>query len=99
ELSVHVCGEDLRVGRLQLEDDLVRASRLDGDDLVAGAGQADPVHELVLASGQEAVDDVGRGELLAVRPLRIPGEVHRELLVAVAPLPASGEPRNGLEAT
>ena len=99
EQPVHRGCDELRVGRLQLDDDLVGASRLDGDDLVAGSGQADPVHELVLASGQEAVDDVGRGELLAVRPFHASSEVQREGLVAVAPFPASGEPRYGLEAT
>ena len=37
--------------------------------LLSAPDEADPVHRLVLAAGGEAVDDVGRREPLAVRPL------------------------------
>ena len=61
--------------------------------------EADDVHRLVLLAGGEAVDHVGSGQRLAVRPLRRPCDLERQRLVAVAPLPALREPRIDVAAT
>ena len=60
---------------------------------LAGAGQADAVHDLVLPSGGQAVDDVGRRQRLPVRPPRVVDEVQAQRAVAVRPRVAACEPR------
>ena len=44
--------DELRVGRLQVDHDGVRALRLDRGDVRLGAGDAEDVHHLVLAAGE-----------------------------------------------
>ena len=63
------------------------------DDVRVGRREPDHVHRLVLLAGGQAVDDVGRRERLAVRPLDAVLQVEREGLVPVRPLPALREPR------
>ena len=96
--EVEIRSDELRVDRLEVDDDLVRAGGLDRLDVRVGSHEADQVHRLVLLAGREAVGDVGGGERLAVAPLRVLDEVERERLVAVAPLPALREPRIGVAA-
>src|SRR5581483_4620922 len=97
ELAVQDRGDELRVRRLQRDRHVVGTVGADGLDVVTGAGQADAIHDRALMAGGEAVDDVERGQRLAVRPLDALLEMERERLVAVAPGPGLREPRNGLE--
>ena len=90
--------DELRVRALQGDGDAVLALGPDRGDVVAGAGDTDPVHRLVLPAGQKAVDHVGRCQRRPVRPLRVPREGEGERLVAVRPLPTAGEPRLCLDA-
>ena len=75
------------------------AHLLDRDDVRPLAIQADDVHALVLLAGREAVDDIGGGQRLAVRPLDVRLDLQRQHLVAVAPLPALGQPGVDLAST
>ena len=99
ELLVQDGGDELRVDRLQLDDDRVAAGRPDGLDVRVGRCDPDQVHRLVLVAGGEAVDDVERGQRLAVRPRRVLDDVERQGLVPVAPLPGPREPRIRMAAT
>ena len=92
EDGVQVDGHELRVLGLQRDDDLVGALLLDRGDVRPLAVGADHVHRLVLLAGREAVDDVGRGQRLAVRPLDARAQVQRDLLAVLAPGIALREP-------
>jgi len=59
----------------------------DRENVVVRPGETDEVHRLVLLTRDEAVDDVGGRERLAVRPLDAVLEVEGEGLVPVRPLP------------
>ncbi len=86
-------------GVLSADRDAARTDALDRHDVRAGAGEADDVHRLVLLAGGQAVDHVGSGQRLAVRPLRVLDDLERQRLVAVAPLPALREPRIDVAST
>ena len=65
---------------------------LDGRDVRSLARRAEDVHRRVLLAGGHAVDDVGGGQRLAVRPLDALAEVDRQRLAVLAPRVALGEP-------
>ena len=87
--------DELRVSGLQLDHDRVVALCADRREVRVGARVAGQVHDLVLHAGLDAVDDVRRGERLAVAPLDALRERKGQGLVAVRPLPAASEPRDG----
>ena len=85
--------DELRVGRLQVDRDLVRTLRLTDAMFDVRLGEPDHVHGRVLLAGREAVDDVGSRQWLPSLHFTPCADVQRQGLVAVRPLPALRKPR------
>ena len=94
ELEVQVCGDELRIRRLERDGDAERPDLLDRGDVRVRAVEADDVHRVarVLLAGGQAVDHVGGGQRLAVRPLDVGLDLQVQRLLVATPRPALRQP-------